>query len=162
HLVRAGLRCEVNLVVETGTARDPHHFACLLGCGATAVYPYLAYQTLHALGRRGILGSRASSEPLQIGRSYRRGVKKGLLKILSKMGICSIASYRGALLFEIVGLQDEVVSLCFSGARSRLGGAGFARLDAHARELSALGRDDRLRPEPGGLLRRPPGGAHRQ
>ncbi|HQY37813.1 MAG TPA: glutamate synthase central domain-containing protein, partial [Pseudomonadota bacterium] len=96
HLVRTGLRCEVNLIVETGTARDPHHFACLVGFGATAVYPYLAYQTLHALGRRGILGGKASGEPQQIGRSYRRGVKKGLLKILSKMGIGCIASYRGA------------------------------------------------------------------
>ncbi|MFZ7096688.1 glutamate synthase large subunit [Luteimonas dalianensis] len=162
HLVRSGLRCEVNLVVETGTARDPHHFACLLGCGATAVYPYLAYQTLHALGRRGILGRRASSEPLQIGRSYRRGVKKGLLKILSKMGICSIASYRGALLFEIVGLRDEVVELCFSGARSRIGGAGFARLEADARALSALGWDDNALPEPGGLMRWIPGGEYHQ
>src|SRR5690606_23642154 len=102
------------------------------------------------------------SEPLQIGRSYRRGIKKGLLKILSKMGICSIASYRGALLFEIVGLQDEVVELCFAGARSRIGGAGFARLEADARELSALGRDDSILPEPGGLMRWVPGGVYHQ
>src|SRR5690606_5472978 len=162
HLVRRGLRCEVNLIVETGTARDPHHFACLIGFGATAVYPYLAYQTLHALGRRGILGGKTSGEPLQIGRSYRRGVKKGLLKILSKMGIGSIASYRGAQLFEIVGLDDDVVARCFADTPSRIGGAGFARLEADARHLAAQGWDDCALPEPGGLLRYVHGGEYHQ
>jgi glutamate synthase (NADPH/NADH) large chain len=162
HLVRTGLRCEVNLIVETGTARDPHHFACLVGFGATAVYPYLAYQTLHALGRRGILGGKASGEPQQIGRSYRRGVKKGLLKILSKMGIGCIASYRGAQLFEIVGLGDEVVARCFDGTPSRIGGAGFARLEADAWHVAALGWDDCALPEQGGLLRYVNGGEYHQ
>jgi glutamate synthase (NADPH/NADH) large chain len=162
HLVRTGLRCEVNLIVETGTARDPHHFACLVGFGATAVYPYLAYQTLHALGRRGILGGKASGEPQQIGRSYRRGVKKGLLKILSKMGIGCIASYRGAQLFEIVGLGDEVVARCFDGTPSRIGGAGFERLEADAWHVAALGWDDCALPEQGGLLRYVNGGEYHQ
>jgi glutamate synthase (NADPH/NADH) large chain len=162
HLVRAGLRCEVNLLVETGTARDPHHFACLIGFGATAVYPYLAYQTLHALGRRGILGGKASGEPLQIGRSYRRGVRKGLLKILSKVGIASIASYRGAQLFEIVGLDDEVVERCFAGTPSRIGGAGFARLEADARALAEHGWDESALPAQGGLLRYVHGGEYHQ
>src|SRR5690606_20978656 len=151
-----------HLSVETGTARDPHHFACLIGCGATAVYPYLAYQTLHALGRRGILGGKTSGEPQQIGRSYRRGVKKGLLKILSKMGIGSISSYRGAQLFEIVGLGDEVVATCFDGTPSRIGGAGFARLEADARALAAHGWDDNALPEPGGLLHYVHGGEYHQ
>ena len=151
HLVRAGVRCEVNLIVETGTARDPHHFACLIGYGATAVYPYLAYQTLHALGRRGILAGKRN-ETMEIGRSYRRGVKKGLLKIISKMGIGNIASYRGAQLFEIVGLDDDVVAACFDGTPSRVRGAGFTRLEADARALAAHGWDDNALPEPGGLL----------
>lgn len=162
HLVRTGLRCDVNLLVETGTARDPHHFACLIGFGATAVYPYLAYQTLHALGRRGILGGKTSGEPLQIGRSYRRGVKKGLLKILSKMGIGSIASYRGAQLFEIVGLADEVVARCFAGTPARIGGAGFARLEADARALAEAAWDELQLPESGGLLRYVHGGEYHQ
>ena len=162
HLVRVGLRCDVNLIVETGTARDPHHFACLIGYGATAVYPYLAYQTLHALGRRGILGGKTSGEPLQIGRSYRRGVKKGLLKILSKMGIGSISSYRGAQLFEIVGLDDAVVERCFTDTPSRIGGAGFERLQADARETAALGWDDNALPEVGGLTRYVHGGEYHQ
>ena len=162
RLVRTRLRCEVNLLVETGTARDPHHFACLIGFGATAVYPYLAYQTLHALGRRGLLGGKTSNEQLQIGRSYRRGIKKGLLKILSKMGIGSIASYRGAQLFEIVGLDDEVVARCFEGTPSRIGGAGFARLEADARALAARAEDEITLPEPGGLLRYVHGGEYHQ
>ncbi|MDE2407193.1 MAG: glutamate synthase large subunit [Xanthomonadaceae bacterium] len=162
HLLRTGLRCKTNLLIETGTARDPHHFACLIGFGATAVYPYLAYQTLHVLGRRGILGGKTSGEPAQFGRSYRRGVKKGLLKILSKMGIGSIASYRGAGLFEIVGLSDEVVARCFEGTPSRIGGAGFARLEADARHLAALGWDDDALPETGGLLHYVHGGEYHQ
>ena len=88
HLSRVGLRCDVNLIIETGTARDPHHIACLLGFGATAVYPYLAYQTLFDLGRRGILQLKKGGEQAQIGRSYRKGIYKGLSKIISKMGIC--------------------------------------------------------------------------
>jgi glutamate synthase (NADPH/NADH) large chain len=82
ELVREGLRCSVNIVVETGVARDPHHFACLIGYGATAVYPYLAYQSLHDLAQRGNVDKHQ-----QLGRSYRRGIRKGLFKIMSKMGI---------------------------------------------------------------------------
>jgi glutamate synthase (NADPH) large chain len=162
RLVDTRLRCAVNLLIETGTARDPHHFACLIGYGATAVYPYLAYQTLHALGRRNLLGGKTGNEPLQIGRSYRRGVKKGLLKILSKMGIGSIASYRGAQLFEIVGLDDAVVATCFAGTPSRIGGLGFARLEADARQLAAHAEDENALPEPGGLLRYVHGGEYHQ
>ncbi len=161
HLVRAGLRCAVNLIVETGTARDPHHFACLIGYGATAVYPYLAYQTLHDLGVRGILKTK-HGEVAQIGRSYRRGIKKGLLKIISKMGISTIGSYRGARLFEIVGLDREVVELCFAGTPSRIGGAGFAALQADAARLAEIGWDNNALPEIGGLLQFTPDGEYHQ
>ena len=119
HLCRVGLRCDANLIIETGTARDAHHVACLLGFGATAVYPYLSYQTLFDMGRRGILQLK-KGEVAQIGRSYRKGIYKGLSKIISKMGIATIASYRGAQLFEIVGLAPEVVELCFPGTPSAL------------------------------------------
>ena len=100
HLVRLGLRCDANIIVETGVARDSHHVACLIGYGATAVYPYLVYQSLHDIARRGNIDKQQ-----QLGRSYRRGIRKGLFKIMSKMGISSISSYRGAQLFEIVGLH---------------------------------------------------------
>ncbi len=160
HLCREGLRCDVNLIVETGTARDPHHIACLIGVGATAVYPYLAYQTLFDLGRRGILQIKKGGEQAQIGRSYRKGVYKGLSKIISKMGICTISSYRGAQLFEIVGLDPDVVDLCFADTPARIGGVGFDRLDAEARQLEARAWDDRQSPELGGLLKYVHGGEY--
>ena len=162
RLVETGLRCGVNLIVETGTARDPHHFACLIGHGATAVYPYLAYQTLHALREAGVLGGNLAGETGEYGRSYRRGIRKGLLKILSKMGIANIASYRGAGLFEIVGLADEVVARCFPGTPSRIGGAGFARLEADARQLAAEAWDPLRLPAAGGLMRWIHGGEYHQ
>ncbi|MGN6224331.1 glutamate synthase large subunit [Pseudoxanthomonas sp.] len=160
HLCREGLRCDVNLIIETGTARDAHHIACLIGYGATAVYPYLAYQTLFDLGRRGILQLKKGGEQAQIGRSYRKGIYKGLSKIISKMGICTISSYRGAQLFEIVGLEPEVVELCFADTPARIGGVGFARLDAEARELESRGWNDRAQPEIGGLLKYVHGGEY--
>ena len=130
-----GLRCKCNILVETGTARDAHHFACLIGYGATAVYPYLAYQTLFDLMRKGALKMDADTRQ-ELGRSYRRGIRKGLFKIMSKMGISTIASYRSAQLFEIVGLGDEVVTLCFEGSESRIEGADFADLKADAEYLA--------------------------
>ena len=136
HLIESGLRCQCNLMVETATTRDAHQFACLIGFGATAIYPWLAYQSLFELGRDGHL-KRGDGTPREIGRSYRRGIRKGLLKILSKMGISTIAGYRGAQLFEIVGLAPEVVELCFAGTPSRIGGAGFADLEHDQRLLAA-------------------------
>ncbi|MEL1263516.1 glutamate synthase large subunit [Pseudoxanthomonas putridarboris] len=160
HLCREGLRCDVNLIVETGTARDPHHIACLIGYGATAVYPYLAYQTLFDLGRRGILQLKKGGEQAQIGRSYRKGVYKGLSKIISKMGICTISSYRGAQLFEIVGLDPDVVDLCFAETPSRIGGVGFERLDSEARQLEARAWNERAAADVGGLLKYVHGGEY--
>jgi glutamate synthase (NADPH/NADH) large chain len=160
HLVKSGLRCDCNLIIETGTARDPHHFACLLGYGATAVYPYLAYQTLFDLGRAKIVKGKSGSEQAELGRSYRRGIKKGLLKIISKMGISTIGSYRGAQLFEIVGLADDVVARCFDGTPSRIGGAGFPELEADARERAARAADRSATLDNGGLLKFVHGGEY--
>jgi glutamate synthase (NADPH/NADH) large chain len=157
-LVDAGLRCACNLIVETGTVRDAHHVACLVGVGATFVYPYLAYQTLHAMQRHGQLTLPGDAK--EPGRRFRRGVKKGLLKILSKMGVSCLSSYRGARLFEIVGLAPEVVDLCFPGTPSRIGGAGFAELDADAAEFAELADDDAAPLEIGGLMQYRPGGEY--
>jgi glutamate synthase (NADPH/NADH) large chain len=159
HLVETGLRCDCNLIIETATARDPHHFACLLGFGATAVYPYLAYQTLFDMGRNGLIHGH-DGEQSELGRSYRRGIKKGLLKILSKMGISTISSYRGAQLFEIVGLADAVVDLCFRYTPSRIGGAGFDDLQADAQTLARLASDQVAPLDPGGLLKYMHGGEY--
>ena len=152
RLVRTGLRCKCNILVETGTARDAHHFACLLGYGATAVYPYLAYQTLFDLMRKGVLKMNADTRQ-ELGRSYRRGIRKGLFKIMSKMGISTIASYRSAQLFEIVGLSDEVVSLCFEGSESRIQGADFADLKADLEYLARRAWDPAMSVSQGGLLK---------
>jgi len=152
RLVATGLRCKCNILVETGTARDAHHFACLIGYGATAVYPYLAYQTLFDLMRKGVLKMEASARQ-ELGRSYRRGIRKGLFKIMSKMGICTVASYRSAQLFEIVGLGDEVVRLSFEGTESRIQGADFGDLKEDSQYLARRAWDKTIPVEQGGLLK---------
>jgi glutamate synthase (NADPH/NADH) large chain len=152
RLIASGLRCKCNILVETGTARDAHHFACLIGYGATAVYPYLAYQTLFDLMRKGAVKMDAAVRG-ELGRSYRRGIRKGLFKIMSKMGISTIASYRSAQLFEIVGLSDEIVALCFEGSESRIQGADFADLKADSQYLAQRAWDPSEQVEQGGLLK---------
>ncbi len=156
HLIDAGLRSDCNIIVETGTARDPHQIACLIGYGATAVYPFMAYQCLSDMIRRGEIHSDLTRT--QLGRSYRRGIRKGLLKIMSKMGISTIASYRGARLFEIVGLADEVVTRCFPGTVSRIQGADFSDLEEDRRTLARRAWDPRAQASPGGLLKYVNGG----
>jgi glutamate synthase (NADPH) large chain len=120
-LVKNNLRCDANIIVETATVKDSHHFAVLIGLGATAIYPYLVYESLAKLVDEGSL-----NVPLkQATSNYRKGIDKGLLKILSKMGIATIASYRCSQLFEAVGLATEVTKYCFNGVISRIEGAGF-------------------------------------
>ena len=148
RLVGLGLRCSTNIIVETGVARDSHHFACLIGYGATAVYPYLIYQNLHDLAKRGNV-----DRTQQLGRSFRRGIRKGLFKIMSKMGISSLASYRGAQLFEIVGLHNEIVEFCFSGTVSRIQGTKFSDLLDDQKELARLSRSNEQSLSQGGLLK---------
>ena len=159
HLVETGQRPLCSLVVETGTARDPHHFAALIGFGATAVYPYLVYQTLLAMVSTGEIDE-TRHRSLELGRAYRRGIRKGLFKILSKMGISTIGAYRGAQLFEIVGLADEVVDLCFPGAVSRIQGSDFSDLHSDQKSLARWAWDTRVPIEHGGLYRYVHGGEY--
>ncbi|MDX1634948.1 MAG: glutamate synthase large subunit [Marinobacter sp.] len=149
HLVRQGLRCDANIIVETGWARDPHHFAVLFGFGATAVYPYLAYQVLNDLIRTG----EVLMDPIDAKNNYRKGINKGLLKILSKMGISTITSYRGAQLFEAIGIADEVVDLCFKGVPSRIQGAGFFDFQQDQEMLASTAWKPRKPITPGGFLK---------
>jgi glutamate synthase (NADPH/NADH) large chain len=149
HLVSRGLRCDSNIIVETGWARDPHHFAVLFGFGATAVYPYLAYQVMNDMIRTGEL----LMDPIEAKNNYRKGINKGLLKILSKMGISTITSYRGAQLFEAIGLADEVVDLCFKGVPSRIQGAGFIDFQEDQEKLADVAWKPRKPISPGGLLK---------
>ncbi|HSW15386.1 MAG TPA: glutamate synthase large subunit [Solimonas sp.] len=150
RLTREGLRLDCNLVVETATARDPHQFACLIGYGASVIYPYLAYASLYDMAERGEIKGK---ELPYLAQAYRKGINKGLYKIISKMGISTIASYRGAQLFETVGLHDEVVELCFEGTVNRIQGARFADLEAEQAEMAAIAWNPRKQVDQGGLLK---------
>ncbi|WP_298445231.1 glutamate synthase large subunit [uncultured Ferrimonas sp.] len=131
NLVCNQLRCDTNIVVETGTTRDPHQFAVLLGFGASAIYPYLAYESITALAPK--RGEQHRCRELLL--TYRNGIDKGLQKILSKMGIATISSYRCSRLFEAIGLSEEVVELCFNGVTNRISGASFADIEADQAQL---------------------------
>ncbi|HQW53088.1 MAG TPA: glutamate synthase large subunit, partial [Acinetobacter sp.] len=149
YLIQVGLRTDANILVETGFARDPHQFAVLLGFGATAVYPYLAYDVINDLVAKGeLLG-----DPLQAQANFRKGIEKGLLKVLSKMGISTVASYRGGQLFEAVGLSSEVVDQCFLGVPSRIQGATFEDLEKDQKKLATLAWQARKPIDQGGLLK---------
>ena len=121
RLVDEQLRCDSNIIVETASARDSHQFAVLLGLGATAIYPYLAFETIEQLVEQKQIKLSARDAIV----NYREGINKGLLKILSKMGISTIASYRCASLFEIIGLNTDIMELCFPDLPSRIKGADF-------------------------------------
>ncbi|NRA20798.1 MAG: glutamate synthase large subunit [Oceanospirillaceae bacterium] len=149
RLIETGLRCDSNIVVETGTVRDSHQFAVLFGFGATAVYPYLVYRVLRDLCHSGEL----PLDPLDSHENYRRGINKGLMKILSKMGISTIASYRGAQLFEAVGLSSEIVNLCFRGVSSRIEGARFDDFETDQQVLAKEAWLARKPIRPGGLFK---------
>jgi len=150
RLIEEGLRCDANIVVETGTARDPHHFAVLLGYGASAIYPYLAYEVIRDLVATGEIKIK---DTCKLDVNYRKGINKGLFKVTSKMGISTISSYRGSQLFECVGLQDEIVDLCFKDTTNRMQGASFADLDSDQQQLSKLAFNSRKNIQQGGLLK---------
>ncbi len=145
HLVRRRERTAAGLVVESGDAREVHHLALLVGYGASAVNPYLALDTVAALARTGELGGIEASRAVS---NYIKAATKGLLKVMSKMGISTAASYRGAQVFEALGLGEGFVSRYFSGTPSRLGGIGLEEVaaEAIARHDAAFGRS---RPLPG-------------
>jgi len=157
RLIEEGLRCDANIVVETATARDPHHFACLIGYGATAVFPYLAFDCLCDMLTTGEL---TNLTPGKATKNYCSGINKGLYKIISKMGISAISSYRGAQLFEAVGLSRKVVDLCFRGTTCRIEGASFADLQDEQARLAMAARVPRKPIEQGGLLKYVHGGEY--
>ncbi len=148
-LIAEGVRCDANLIIETGSARDSHHFATLIGFGATAVYPYLSYSIISDLIKTGEL---VSDENLAYGK-YRKGINKGLLKIMSKMGISTIASYRGAQLFEAVGLSTDITDICFKGVTSRIQGTRFIDLENDQRKLAKRAWIKRKPLTQGGILK---------
>ncbi|MFE8115642.1 glutamate synthase large subunit [Brenneria goodwinii] len=149
RLVEKSLRCDANLIVETASARDPHHFAVLLGFGATAIYPYLAYETLARM-----VDNRTIEKPYRaVMLNYRNGINKGLYKIMSKMGISTVASYRCSQLFEAVGLHRDVSTQCFQGVVSRIGGANFSDFEQDLQNLAKRAWLKRKTLDQGGLLK---------
>jgi glutamate synthase (ferredoxin) len=139
HLIREGTRTHVGLVVESGEPREVHHFALLLGYGAAAINPYLAFETLDDMVRHGRLSSVDRDRAIK---NYIKAVNKGVVKVISKMGISTIQSYCGAQIFEAVGLDREFIDKYFTGTASRIGGAG---VDVIAREVKM--RHDHAFPE---------------
>jgi glutamate synthase (ferredoxin) len=139
HLVRQGTRTKVGLLIETGDAREVHHCALLMGYGAGAINPYLAFETLDDMIRQGLLAGLDHEEAV---RHYIKALNKGILKVISKMGISTIQSYCGAQIFEAIGLSREFVDQYFTGTPSRIGGVG---LDVIAEE--AIRRHRRAFPD---------------
>jgi glutamate synthase domain-containing protein 2/glutamate synthase domain-containing protein 1/glutamate synthase domain-containing protein 3 len=129
HLVREETRTQVALIIESGEPREVMHFALLIGYGASAINPYLALESIDNLAREGYLPEGVTSEKAQA--NFIKGINKGLLKVFSKMGISTLQSYRGAQVFEAIGLNKDLISHYFTGTASRIEGVG---LDVIARE----------------------------
>uniref|UniRef100_A0A0R3WMW1 Glutamate synthase n=1 Tax=Hydatigena taeniaeformis TaxID=6205 RepID=A0A0R3WMW1_HYDTA len=146
HLLKVDLRMKVGLVVESGDAREVHHFCTLLSFGADAICPYMVFETLQRLRSEGMLTSsgvdveKVSDEGFF--KNYVKAVGSGILKVMAKMGISTLQSYKAAQIFEAVGLAQEVVDMCFTGTVSRIAGAGFDVLaeEVCSRHANAFGK----------------------
>ena len=139
HLVREGARTKATLIVETGDAREVHHYCLLIGYGASAINPYLAFETLDDMIRQGLLTGLDHRKAVN---HYTKAVKKGVLKVMSKMGISTLQSYRGAQIFEAIGLDQKFVDTYFTNTPSRIGGIGLSEiaeetLERHRRAFPA-------------------------
>ena len=154
HLIRNGMRGKVGIIVEAGDVWEVHHFACLIGFGATAVNPYLAFSSIRDLQLCGKISEAIGEETLF--NNYIYAVNAGLLKVFSKMGISTLQSYQGAQIFEILGISKEVVNKYFTGAISRLGGLN---LDDIATE-ALIKHDLAFRKKDPAGKRLPPGGVY--
>jgi glutamate synthase (NADPH) large chain len=157
HLIRVGLRKNCGLIVESGEPREVMHFCLLIGYGAGAINPYLAYETIGALARGGELGDSSEDEARH---RYIKAIEKGILKVMSKMGISTLQSYRGAQIFEAIGLSERLIERYFSGTASHLGGIDLDVIaaetiarhdDAYARKPSLHVVEDGL--DEGGIYR---------
>ena len=142
HLIRKGLRGEVGIVVEAGDVWEVHHFACLIAFGATAINPYLALASIRNMKVNGQLQTELTWDELRY--NYIKAVCDGLLKVFSKMGISTLQSYQGAQIFEILGLNQEVVDKYFTGATSRIQGIGLEEIakEALVKHWFAFSRKD--------------------
>ena len=152
HLLREGSRTRVGLVVESGEPREVHHFALLLGYGASAINPYLAFESLARHVQAGLARRRTSPRPKQ---KYVKAIGKGIVKVCSKMGISTIQSYHGAQVFEAIGLNQPFIDEYFTWTASRVGGIGIDEIArGHRSERQARAFPERPLPsdslDPGG------------
>ncbi|RCI03903.1 glutamate synthase [NADH] [Rhizopus stolonifer] len=149
HLVRNKKRSRVSFMVETAEAREVHHFCVLLGYGADAICPYLAMEAMMKFHREGAVRNDYTVEKLL--HNYRKAINNGILKVMSKMGISTLASYKGAQIFEALGVDDTVISRCFAGTSSRIKGATFDVFALDALTLHEGGYPTRNVVQPVGL-----------
>ena len=138
-MVKNALRTQIGLVLETGEAREVHHHCLLVGYGADAINPYLAFEALWKSKRDGIMDPGEFSDDSSLEQAYLKGVAKGMLKVMAKMGISTLHSYKGAQIFEAVGLKDDVIDLCFRGTASRVQGLDLRELAEEMLRRHALG-----------------------
>ncbi|RME93856.1 MAG: glutamate synthase large subunit [Verrucomicrobia bacterium] len=130
HLIRQGTRTRVSIVLESGEPREVHHFAVLIGYGCDAINPYLAFETLDDMIRQGLL---EGLTPAEAHKNYIKAAVKGVVKVMSKMGISTVASYRGAQIFEALGISQEVIDKYFTWTPSRIGGVGLNEIAEESR-----------------------------
>jgi len=142
HLVNKAKRTRIGVLLETGEAREVHHHCLLVGFGADGINPYLAYEALWQARLEGLLDPEVHTDDDSVVAAYRKGVAKGMLKVMAKMGISTLHSYKGAQIFEALGLADEVVERCFAGTASRLQGVGFDILEQEAVRRHQIGYPD--------------------
>ena len=153
YLIRVGKRRQVSLIVEAGDPREEHHYAVLLGYGADAINPYLAFSTIVQLAENDEFEGLSSEQAIH---NYKEAVEKGILKIMAKMGISTVSSYRGAQIFEAIGINSSVINRCFVGTPSRLSGIGFEHIAAetlHFHTKAFGGVDDRKTLQEAGYFR---------
>ena len=139
HLVKNEKRTKTALIVETGEAREVHHHCLLFGYGADAINPYLAFEALWQSQIDGLLNSADITSYEDLIEAYKKGVKKGVLKVMAKIGISTLQSYKGAQIFEAVGLADEIIDKAFPGTASRVQGVNFEALSKEAKRRHDLG-----------------------
>ena len=139
HLVESQLRTKIGIVIETGEAREVHHHCLLFGYGADAVNPYLAYESLFQSLKDGSLKDKNLPDESSIISAYKTGTKKGILKVMAKMGISTLHSYKGAQIFEAVGLSNEIIDESFPGTASRVEGITFEALFDEQKRRHYLG-----------------------
>ena len=125
HLVSNHERARIGIILESGEAREVHHHCLLTGYGADAINPYIAFEALVQAREDGLLEGSRYPNMESIVNAYKKGVAKGMLKVMAKMGISTLQSYKGAQIFEAVGLADDIISLCFVGTASRVAGVNF-------------------------------------